>query len=357
MESNIDLIRKLEMGKSLGKEELVKLIGTFDGSDLEFARERARVVRERHYGNKVYIRGLIELTSYCRCSCHYCGIGSGIRSAERYRLQTEEVLSCCDKGYHLGFRTFVIQGGEDPYYTDDMITDMVRRIKLKYPDCAVTLSIGERSRESYERLYDAGADRYLLRHETADDEHYTRLHPEGQTLKDRKRCLYDLKEIGFQVGTGFMAGSPYQTPECLAKDMLFMKELQPEMVGIGPFIPHHETKFSDMPPGGVDLTLFLLAITRLMLPESLIPATTALGTLDPGGREKGMLSGANVVMPNLSPMDVRKKYLLYDNKAFTGSEAAESLESLKRSMGKAGFEVVVDRGDHIGSMKGEILNV
>jgi biotin synthase len=356
MESNIRLIKKLEKDKSLEMDEFTKLIGTFDSTDLEFAGERARFARGMHYGNKVYIRGLIELTSYCRCGCHYCGIGRDVRSAERYRLESEDVLSCCEKGYHLGFRTFVIQGGEDPYYSDDMLTDMVRRIKLRYPDCAVTLSLGERSRASYEKLFEAGADRYLLRHETADEGHYSRLHPAGQTLKERKRCLYDLKEIGFQVGTGFMAGSPWQTAECLAKDMLFMKEIDPEMVGIGPFIPHHETLFRDEKPGSVDLTLFMLALTRIMLPESLIPATTALGTLDSRGREKGMLSGANVVMPNLSPMNVRKKYLLYDNKAYTGSEAAESLDSLRKSMSKEGFEVVVERGDHIGMKLREYKN-
>jgi len=356
MESNIRLIKKLEKEKSLEMDEFAMLIRTFDSTDLEFAGERARFAREMHYGNKVYIRGLIELTSYCRCGCHYCGIGRDVRSAERYRLESEDVLSCCEKGYHLGFRTFVIQGGEDPYYSDDMLTDMVRRIKLRYLDCAVTLSLGERSRASYEKLFEAGTDRYLLRHETADEGHYSRLHPAGQTLKERKRCLYDLKEIGFQVGTGFMAGSPWQTAECLAKDMLFMKEIDPEMVGIGPFIPHHETLFRDEKPGSVDLTLFMLALTRIMLPESLIPATTALGTLDSRGREKGMLSGANVVMPNLSPMNVRKKYLLYDNKAYTGSEAAESLDSLRKSMGKEGFEVVVERGDHIGMKLREYKN-
>lgn len=351
MESNIRLIRKLEIKQSLDQDEFAKLIGTFDMRDLEFASERSRAVREMHYGNKVFIRGLIELSSYCRCGCHYCGIGRDVRSAERYRLDAEEVLSCCDKGYFLGFRTFVIQGGEDPYYSDEMLCDMIRRIKGNYPDCAVTLSLGERSWESYAKLYEAGADRYLLRHETADEDHYSKLHPAGQTLEERKRCLFDLKKIGFQVGTGFMAGSPWQTAECLAKDMVFMKALDPEMVGIGPFIPHHATLFKNEKPGSVDLSLFMLALTRLMLPKALIPATTALGTLDSKGREKGMLSGANVVMPNLSPMDVRKKYLLYDNKAYTGSEAAESLNSLRKSMGEAGFEVVVDRGDHIGNTK------
>lgn len=349
MESNIMLIRKLEIEQSLEMDEFARLIGTFDKEDLEYAGERARAVREMHYGNKVYIRGLVELTSYCRCGCHYCGIGSAVKSAERYRLDADQVLSCCEKGYQLGFRTFVIQGGEDPHYSDGMLSDMIRRIKDSHTDCAVTLSLGERPKESYRKLFEAGADRYLLRHETADEDHYSRLHPAVQTMKERKRCLYDLKDIGFQVGTGFMVGTPWQTAEYLAKDMLFMKALDPEMVGIGPFIPHHETLFRNEKPGSVDLTLFMLALTRLMLPKALIPATTALGTLDPKGREKGMLHGANVVMPNLSPMDVRKKYLLYDNKAFTGSEAAESLNSLRKSMHETGFQIVVDRGDHIGT--------
>ena len=346
MTRNRMLIQKLEREKILTKVEFVELIGTFDSEDLDFARSRARETREQIYGKDIYIRGLIELTSYCSCDCLYCGIRSGNTNAQRYRLTVEEVLECCKSGYDLGFRTFVIQGGEDPYFTDDILVDMVSRIGAAYPDCALTLSLGERPHESYKKLYDAGADRYLLRHETAIAEHYAMLHPKGQELDVRVAHLYDLKEIGYYVGTGFMVGSPFQTPECLAEDMLLLKKLEPEMVGIGPFVAHHESVFRDYPSGSVDLTLMMLAMIRLMLPEALIPATTSLGTVDGCGREKGILSGANVVMPNLSPKDVRSKYLLYDNKAFTGSEAAESLSTLKKVMEAIGYHVVIDRGDH-----------
>ena len=256
-------------------------------------------------------------------------------------------MSCCEQGYALGFRTFVLQGGEDPFYTDDMIADTVTDIKKNYPYCAVTLSIGEKSRESYERYFKAGADRYLLRHETADHEHYSKLHPSELTAENRQRCLWNLKDIGFQTGSGFMVGSPFQTAENLAEDMLFLHKLQPQMVGIGPFIPHHDTPFADAAAGALELTLFMLGLLRLMLPSALLPSTTALGTVAPDGREKGILAGANVVMPNLSPSDVRKKYLLYDNKICTGDEAAECRRCLERRMNGIGYEIAVDRGDFV----------
>jgi len=347
MKSNRMLIELLEKTNSLSKDQWVALLETYEEEDVALAMKKARAIREKHYGQDVYIRGLVELTNYCTCDCLYCGIRRGNHKAQRYRLSVEDVLSCCEKGYHLGFRTFVIQGGEDPYYNEELLTDMVRKIRKTYADCAITLSLGERSKESYQRLFEAGANRYLLRHETADEEHYGKLHPKGEHLKVRMQHLYDLKDIGYQVGTGFMVGSPYQTTEALAKDLLFIKELAPEMVGIGPFVPHKESIFKDHEKGSLTLTLFLLALIRLMLPEALIPATTSLGTIDPMGRELGMEAGANVVMPNLSPMDVREKYLLYDNKAYTGSEAAESLSLLKSSMAARGFQVVVHRGDPV----------
>lgn len=342
---NIALLKKLEENRILTEQEMETLLDTFTEEDLGHAMTRARVVREEIFGKDVYIRGLIELTSYCVCDCLYCGIRRGNPNAQRYRLKKEEVLSCCEKGYGLGFRTFVIQGGEDPYYTDEVMVDMVRSIRTLYPDCAITLSLGERSKESYGKLYEAGADRYLLRHETADESHYGRLHPKGEHLRVRMQHLWDLKDIGYQVGTGFMVGSPFQTTQSLVKDLMFLKELNPEMVGIGPFVPHHESVFRDFEKGSLKLTLFLLALIRLMMPDALIPSTTSLGTIHKEGRELGMEAGANVVMPNLSPMDVREKYLLYDNKAFTGCEAAESLELLKKSMNRIGFQVVVHRGD------------
>ena len=346
MTRNEMLIRKLSRDCILTEEEFKELIESYTEEELDYARSLARDILEESYGNRIFIRGLIELTSYCKRDCLYCGIRCGNQKAERYRLTEEEVLSCCRKGYELGFRTFVIQGGEDPYFTDQVLVSMIAKIRKAYPDSAITLSLGERTRESYQKLYDAGANRYLLRHETADEAHFRKLHPEGDELSERISHLWELKEIGYQVGTGFMVGSPHQSSQCLAKDMCFLHKLQPEMVGVGPFVPHKESVYRGFPSGSVDLTLFMLSLIRIMLPDALIPATTSLGTVDENGREKGVLSGANVVMPNLSPMNVREKYMLYDDKAYTGSEAAESLDLLKESMEKIGYEVVVDRGDH-----------
>jgi len=291
-----------------------EILVTEDQAMLEELYSEARKLQHKYYGNKIFARGLIEFTNYCKNDCYYCGIRRSNRAACRYRLTKEQILSCCDSGYQIGFRTFVLQGGEDGYFTDDRLTDLVYSIKSKYPDCAITLSVGEKSREAYQRYYDAGADRYLLRHETANTEHYRMLHPQEMSCENRKRCLWDLKEIGYQIGAGIMVGSPGQTIDHIIEDMEFMKELQPDMVGIGPFLSHHATPFANEASGTVDMTVRLLALTRLLLPEVLLPATTALGTLDPTGREKGILAGANVVMPNLSPENVRENYLLYDNK-------------------------------------------
>ena len=329
----------------MNKEEYVSLI---DGRDEETARylfSLARKRREEYYGSKVFIRGLIEFTNYCKNDCYYCGIRKSNRNASRYRLSDEDIISCCEEGYSLGFRTFVLQGGEDPYFTDERMCRIVSEIKKSYGDCAVTLSIGERSRESYQKLFDAGADRFLLRHETADFCHYSMLHPENLSAENRQLCLKNLKDIGYQVGTGFMVGSPFQTTENLADDMLFLSSLKPSMVGIGPFIPHKDTPFADKPSGTLELTLFMLGLIRLALPYALIPSTTALGTISPIGRELGLKAGANVVMPNLSPPSVRKKYMLYDNKICTGEESAQCLECLKKRVENAGCQIVVDRGD------------
>ncbi len=339
------LIDKLKETRELSKEEWTRLIKNRTPEVAEYLFEQARQVREEHYGKDVYIRGLIEFTNYCKNDCFYCGIRKSNAEASRYRLTKEDVLSCCRRGYELGFRTFVLQGGEDGYFTDDRVEEVVSAIREAYPDCAITLSLGERSFESYERFYKAGANRYLLRHETSNAEHYGKLHPEILSSEERKQCLWNLKKIGYQVGTGFMVGSPYQTAEHLAEDMMFIKELNPQMIGIGPFVPHHKTPFAKEPGGTLELTLFMLGLLRLMIPKVLLPATTALGTIDPNGRELGILAGANVVMPNLSPENVREKYLLYDNKICTGDEAAESLENLKTRMRNIGYEVVVSRGD------------
>ncbi|MBE7031778.1 MAG: [FeFe] hydrogenase H-cluster radical SAM maturase HydE [Ruminococcaceae bacterium] len=341
----MELIKKLEELGALTKDEFIQLISTYTADDMNFARTRAVRIAKERFGNKIYIRGLIEFTNICRQDCFYCGLRCSNKAAERYRLTKDEILSCCEVGYPLGFRTFVLQGGEDPYFDDDKMCDIVRSIKEHYPDCAVTLSIGEKSKESYQKLFDAGADRFLLRHETANAEHYSKLHPKSQTLASRKQCLFDLKEIGFQTGCGFMVGSPYQTVETIAEDLLFIRELNPEMVGIGPFLPHKDTPFGNEVPGSVELSLFLLALVRIMLKKVLLPATTALGTADQNGREMGILSGANVVMPNLSPTDVRKKYMLYDNKIATGSEAAEGLADLRKRVQSIGYDIAVTRGD------------
>lgn len=342
-----NLINKLRKERELTREEWTKLIENRTPELAEYLFEQARQVREEHYGKDVYIRGLIEFTNYCKNDCLYCGIRKSNRNADRYRLTKEDILSCCKHGYELGFRTFVLQGGEDGFFSDDKIVEIVNAIKAQHPDCAITLSIGEKSFESYQKFYDAGAERYLLRHETYNSEHYDILHPSILTAKERQRCLWDLKEIGYQVGTGFMVGSPYQTPEHLAEDMIFIKELNPQMIGIGPFVPHRDTPFAKERGGTLELTLFMLGLLRLMIPKVLLPATTALGTIDPNGRELGILAGANVVMPNLSPANVREKYLLYDNKICTGDEAAESLDNLKLRMKNIGYQVVVSRGDSL----------
>lgn len=346
-----ELIERLERERDLTNAEFAVLLDQSSGADRDFLFERARAVRDAHYGRKVYIRGLIELTNYCKNDCLYCGIRKSNASCERYRLTKEQILSCCESGYALGFRTFVLQGGEDGWYTDERMTDIVRAIRQAYPDCAITLSLGERGRESFKRLYDAGANRYLLRHETADEAHYARLHPVSMTLTHRLQCLRDLKEIGFQTGAGFMVGSPYQTTECIVRDFRFLQELKPQMVGLGPFIPHHATPLKDFPAGSTERTLLCLSIVRLLLPNVLLPATTALATIDGDGRIKGMNAGCNVVMPNLSPMEDRSKYLLYDNKASSGEEAAESLRALREHLAAAGYEVVIDRGDYKGEEK------
>lgn len=341
-----NLIDKLYATNSLTKDEFTALIENRTPDLCEYAFKMADKVRKSIYGTDVYIRGLIEISNYCKNDCFYCGIRNSNKDLCRYRLTKEEILSCCDIGYPSGFRTFVMQGGEDDAFSDDEMCDIVSAIKEKYPDCAVTLSLGEKSFSSYEKLKKAGADRYLLRHETATESHYKRLHPTSLSLENRKRCLFDLKKLGFQVGSGFMVGSPFQTSENLALDMLFLKELNPQMVGIGPFIPHEKTPFRNFSAGDLELTLFMVALTRLMLPKSLIPATTALASLSPLGREMGLKAGANVIMPNLSPESKRELYSLYNGKASTGVEAQEGLEKLKNEVKNAGFEIVTDKGDY-----------
>lgn len=339
------LIDKLAQQHDLSDAELLALITAEDENTNALLAAAADKIRRRYYGDTVYIRGLIEFTNYCRNNCYYCGIRAGNSQAQRYRLTQEEILSCCREGYTLGFRTFVLQGGEDPYFTDERICALVAAIRGQHQDCAITLSIGEKPRASYQAYFNAGANRYLLRHETADPAHYALLHPDSMSLANRKRCLFDLKEIGYQVGSGFMVGSPYQQPRNLLSDLRFLQRLQPDMIGIGPYITHAQTPFKNQTSGTLTQTLRMLSLLRLLFPYALLPATTALGTIDPNGRELGLQAGGNVVMPNLSPVGVRKLYELYANKICTGEEAAQCRGCLEARVRAAGYRIVTDRGD------------
>lgn len=341
------IIQKLYETSDLSDNELKMLIDSSSDEDNELLRSLADEVRQRYYGKDVFLRGLIEISSYCKNNCFYCGIRRDNKCAERYRLSSEDILECCDYGYSLGLRTFVLQGGEDSHFSDEFLIPLINEIKKRYPECAVTLSLGERSEESYRKLKQIGADRYLLRHEAADDTLYAKLHPESMSLENRKKCLFTLKKLGYQTGSGFMVGAPYQTTDDIIKDLRFLQKLNPEMIGIGPFVPHNDTPFKEFKKGELGLVLRLVSILRLMLPKALIPSTTALGTIHPYGREMGLKAGANVVMPNLSPADVRKKYMLYNDKICTDEEACENIAELKKRISTAGYEVLGGRGDAV----------
>ncbi|MDR1608148.1 MAG: [FeFe] hydrogenase H-cluster radical SAM maturase HydE [Deltaproteobacteria bacterium] len=343
-----DLVNYLAEGQVPSPAELTRLIDGQTPALAELVFEKATAIRQRYYGTEVFARGLIEFTNFCQNDCYYCGLRASNRQADRYRLTNAEILECCQIGQDLGFRTFVLQGGEDPYYTSAKIADIVQAIDSQFPECAITLSLGERPKADYQLWREAGADRYLLRHETYNPRHYALLHPPKMSRDNRIRCLYDLKDLGYQVGCGFMVGSPGQTTDHLAEDLLFIREFEPQMVGIGPFIAHKDTPFAQEKPGDLSLTLFLLGLIRLLVPNVLLPATTALGTISPQGRELGVKAGANVVMPNLSPVSVRAKYLLYDNKICVGEEAAACRFCLRERLDKIGYQLVVDRGDCAG---------
>lgn len=338
-------IDKLRRERTLQQEEFRQLLTGCDAETLQTINKQACEVSRQHFGNRIYIRGLIEVSNHCRNNCYYCGIRKGNPYVERYRLTPESILECCEQGYRQGFRTFVLQGGEDPAMTDERIEQTVAAIRQKFPDCAITLSLGEKSREAYERFFRAGANRYLLRHETYNEQHYRQLHPAEMSGKRRLQCLLDLKGIGYQTGTGIMVGTPGQTVEHIIEDIRFIEQLRPEMIGIGPFLPHRDTPFARYAGGTVEQTVLLLSIFRLMHPSALIPATTALATLAPDGRERGILAGANVVMPNLSPHWEREKYTLYDNKAFLGAESAEGLAMLQQRLEAIGYKISTERGD------------
>ena len=342
-----NLINKLYENNDLNKEELLHIIKSFNNEDLFYLMEKAVLTRNKYYGNKVYFRGLIELTNCCKNDCYYCGIRRSNLNSSRYRLELEDILDSCQRGYDIGYRTFVIQGGEDNYFTDEKLVDIIASIKSTYPDCAITLSLGEKSKESYKKFFDAGADRYLLRHESATESHYSKLHPNNLTLSNRINCLKDLKDIGYQVGAGFMVDSPYQTNKNLVNDLLFLKEFNPHMVGIGPFIPHHDTNFKDFKQGSLRNTLLMLSLTRLLLPKVLLPATTALATISENGYELGLDAGCNVIMPNLTPTEARSKYLLYDNKIKAIDEASKHKDVLKTRVENANCIIDLSRGDSI----------
>ena len=341
---NKRLIEKLGKEHILSKEEWVQLFETYTDEDRDYAANIAREITVRRFGRRIYFRGIVEFTNICKNDCLYCGIRRSNTNCDRYLLTEEQILDCCKTGYELGFRTFVLQGGEGVIPIGNVLST-VSKIKTEYPDCAVTLSLGEYSFDDYKAMFGAGADRYLLRHETADRGHYEKLHPAEMSFDNRVRCLYDLKKIGFQVGCGFMVGSPFQTAATLAKDLKFIEELDPDMCGIGPFIPQKDTPLGEYPAGSAEQTTYLLSLIRLIKPNILLPATTALGTADPNGREKGIKAGANVVMPNLSPVAVRKKYALYDNKICTGEESAQCRECLNNRMKSIGYKIVTARGD------------
>ena len=348
-----NILNKLQHNQKLTYDEFLFLLNKRDDNLAQQLQQMAEQTRKKHFSNKVYLRGLIEFSNYCKNNCYYCGIRAGNTNAQRYRLSKEQILDCCAFGYNVGYRTFVLQGGEDLFYLPDDIADIVKSIKQNYPDCAVTLSFGEHPKQTYQKWFDAGADRYLLRHETADEWHYGKLHPQNMSLQNRMECLQSLRDIGYQVGCGIMVGSPFQTNEHIAKDLVFMQDFMPEMVGMGPFIPHKDTPFANQSAGDVKLTLFLLSLVRIILPDVLLPATTALGSLQSDGREKGILAGANVCMPNLSPQDVRDKYSLYNNKLSSGAESAQEYEKLKQKIKDIGYQVVVSRGDHNKLKKGD----
>ena len=343
--NNQELICKLNTEHSLEIEEWEQLIDTYTKEDFDYATSLAKEIAIREFGKTIYFRGIIEFSNFCKCDCYYCGIRKSNKACQRYRLELEDIMECCKEGYENGFRTFVLQGGEDGWYTDERMCEIVKTIRETYPDCAITLSLGEKSFESYRKLKEAGADRYLLRHETADEKHFGELHPENQKMQTRLQCLEDLKKLGYQTGCGIMVGTPGQTSKVIATDMKFMEEFQPKMIGIGPFLPHKDTPFREKAKGSVELTLFLLALCRILFPKVLLPSTTALGTVEADGRKQGVLAGCNVVMPNLSPVSVRKKYMLYDEKAGTDMTAAEGIALLRAQMEEIGYEVVIGRGD------------
>lgn len=340
-----DLLDKLKNERKLQKEEFLYILDNINIDSFVYLKKLSRAVTDTTYGKSVYLRGLIEISNYCSRSCNYCGIRRENDQVNRYRLTKEEILNSCKIGYDLGFKTFVMQGGEDNYFTKEVLSDIISTIKEHYPDVAVTLSIGERSFEDYQAFYDAGADRFLLRHEAYSKRLYEHLHPSSMSYHNRIECVKNLKEIGFQAGIGMMVGSPSQTNEDLAEDLIFMQELLPAMCGIGPYISHPNTPFKNEETGNPKHTLVMVALARLILPKALLPATTALATLDKEIRLEALRLGANVVMPNLTPLEPRKSYEIYQGKKISGSEAAEEMKNIIEEIENIGLKVDHVRGD------------
>lgn len=340
------LIDKLYINNSLEKNELKFLLKNLNPLMREYLIEKAFETRKKIYGKTVYFRGLMEITNICKHNCLYCGIRAKNSKADRYSLSKETILNCCFSGYNLGYRTFVLQGGENSKITDEFLIDIISILKNKFKDIAITLSLGERGKNSFKKLYDAGADRYLIRHETFNKKLYKKLHP-NMSYKNRIKSLYILKKIGYQVGSGFLIGLPSLKLEDYYKDLIFLKKLKPHMIGIGPFIPHINTPLKNEKGGSSYDTITLIAILRLLLPDVLLPATTALVTLDPNSRNLAFRAGANVIMPNISPLSSRKKYTLYNGKAFLGDEAGEEMEIIIKHIKEAGFIPVLSKGDNV----------
>lgn len=339
------LIDRLRREGGLRTEEYAALLAAAEGPAGQYAAHTAREITSERFGGGVYIRGLIEIGNYCRNDCYYCGLRRSNRTLRRYRLNTEQIVACCRKGYQAGFRTFVLQGGEDTGLSDRAVAELIALLRRTFPDCALTLSLGERSHEAYCLWREAGADRYLLRHEAADAACYAHLHPASMSQTKRMECLHRLRDLGYQTGTGMMVGAPGQTLAHLAEDLRFIERFRPAMVGLGPYLPQRNTPFAESPAGGMALTRMLLSLVRIMLPDALVPATTALATLAPDGRMQGILAGANVVMPNLSPPEVRVLYAIYDGKASSGAEAAEGIRQLEEELHAIGCHIEYGRGD------------
>lgn len=347
------IIDRLREKHKLEPEQYRALLTMRDPQDVEYLMSQAREVAQLKFGKHVFLRGLIELSNVCRNDCLYCGIRRSNHQVARYTLTREQVLACCEQGYEIGFRTFVLQGGEWSEEQSKWIADLIAEIRQHWPDCAITLSLGEHPKETYALWREAGADRYLLRHETHNSRLYGLLHPKGMTIGNRLQCLDWLKQLGFQVGAGIMVGSPFQSLKTIVEDIQYLIEFQPHMIGIGPFIPHHDTPLRRFPAGSVEMTARLYAIMRLALPQALIPSTTAMASLSPNGRLRGILSGANVVMPNLSPEDNRKQYSLYDNKASLGAESAQGIRVLADELATIGYSIDWSRGDSPSIKKAE----